>query len=113
MNRRVKKLSSVAALVVLLAAGACSRPDEDPPVRITGDPTGANPGFITSTTSTTEPRVTTTTIFWAPNGPGGSMSSESTEPAESEADESAETTAGGAPSSSTTSMVEASGNSDN
>lgn len=81
-------LAAVAALAVLVAGG-CSRPDPNPPVRITGDRDAAIPSTApTSTTSTTV--APTTTFFWGPGGPG-----EGGEVAEAGADAPAPTTTAG------------------
>lgn len=63
-----RSLAAVAALGLVVAVG-CSRPDPNPPARVTGDRDAAIP----STTATTEPPTTlapTTTFFYGPNGPG-------------------------------------------
>ena len=72
MNGRVKKLScGVVVVASLLGAGACSRPAENAPVRITGDNTKSNPA-IEETSTTEAPEAPPTTRYWSPDGPGGS-----------------------------------------
>lgn len=72
MNGRVKKLScGVIVVASLLGAGACSRPDENAPVRITGDNTRSNPP-VEEPTTTEAPEPAPTTRYWSPEGPGGS-----------------------------------------
>lgn len=89
MNGRVKKLSCVVVVAAsMLGAGACSRPAENDPVRITGDNSLSNPP-IEETTTTEAPEETTTTRFWAPEGPGGSGQLDSTIDAEEQVDNAA------------------------
>lgn len=86
MNGRVKKLS--CALVVaatMLGAGACSRPAEDDPVRITGDKTKSNPP-IEAVTTTEAPEAPTTTRYWAPEGPGGGGAADETTETDADAE---------------------------
>ena len=57
--------TALVALAVLIGAVGCSRPDPNPPMRVTGDPAEAIPSTVpTSTTSTS---TTTTTMFYGPS----------------------------------------------
>lgn len=67
-TRHGRSLAAVAALGLVVTVG-CSRPDPNPPVRVTGDRDAAVP----STATTTEAPTTvapSTTFFYGPNGPG-------------------------------------------
>jgi hypothetical protein len=56
--------TALVALAVLVGAVGCSRPDPNPPMRVTGDPADAVP--TTEATSTTSTSTTTTTMYYAP-----------------------------------------------
>jgi hypothetical protein len=66
MARPPRSLSTaLAALAVLAGAAGCSRPDPNPPVRVTGHPSQAIPEVATTTTTSTS--TTTTTMFYGPS----------------------------------------------
>ena len=67
MTRRSRIGAAVLALAVAGGLSACSHPDPNPPVKLTGDPQAAMPSESTTTTSTTT--TTTTTLFYAQNQP--------------------------------------------
>ena len=74
---RKKICALVLAASATVAFTGCSRPDVNAPVRITGDKTLAVPTTdATTTTSTTE--VPSTTLFYAPDGPGTKIAEETT-----------------------------------
>ena len=56
---------ALVALALLLGAAGCSRPDPNPPMRVTGDPAEAIP--TTAPTTTTSTSTTTTTMFYGPS----------------------------------------------
>jgi hypothetical protein len=62
-NPRTLVGAAVLAGAVILGATACSQPDPNPPVVVTGDPAKANPPLPTTTTSTTT--IPTTTLYYA------------------------------------------------
>ena len=55
--------TTLLAASIIVGVTACSKPDANPPVVITGDPAKANPPIETTTTSTTA--VPSTTLFYA------------------------------------------------
>ncbi len=59
------RVRTIAALVVVLGGtvAACSRPDPNPAIRVTGDPLAADPPTTVTTTTTTE--APTTTLYWS------------------------------------------------
>ena len=54
--------ATLCASLLLFGASACSRPDANAPVRITGDPAEANPAAPSTTLITTT--ATPTTLFY-------------------------------------------------
>lgn len=74
---RNKICAVLLASSAALAFTGCSRPDPNPPVRITGDKTQAIPSTEpTTTTSTTV--APSTTLYYSPGGPGQSIIDETT-----------------------------------
>ena len=67
MTRRSRIGAAALALAVAGGLSACSHPDPNPPVKITGDPQAAMPSEAPTTTSTTT--TTTTTLYYAENQP--------------------------------------------
>lgn len=65
-RRQITGALMVASLA--LTGAACSRPDANAPVRVTGDQSEAVPAVAETTTSTTS--ATTTTLFYGSDGPG-------------------------------------------
>ncbi len=67
ISRRSRRCAAaVTALALATGLGACSRPDPNPPIKLTGDPQAANPSVVTPTTTTST--STTTTLFHAQEG---------------------------------------------
>jgi hypothetical protein len=56
--------TALVALVVAFGAAGCSRPEANPPMKVTGDPAAAIPS--TAPTTTTSTSTTTTTLFYGP-----------------------------------------------
>jgi len=61
-HRRTRLSALVLAAALAGSAGACSRPDVNAPIKLTGNPGAVAPPTTTSTTSTTS--TTTTTLFY-------------------------------------------------
>jgi hypothetical protein len=66
ISRRSRIGAAGLALALAAGLGACSRPDPNPPIKLTGDPQAAIPTEAPTTTSTTT--TTTTTLYYAQNG---------------------------------------------
>lgn len=75
-STRARSVRAVVLAGLVMATAGCSRPDVNPPIRVTGDPDQAVP--VTDPTTTTSTTVApSTTLFWGPNGPGDSIPAES------------------------------------
>lgn len=74
-STRARSVRAVVLAGLVVASAGCSRPDENPPIRITGDPDQAVP--VTDPTTTTSTTVApSTTLFWGPDGPGATIPAE-------------------------------------
>jgi hypothetical protein len=62
-NPRTLVGAALLAGTVILGATACSQPDPNPPVVVTGDPAKANPPVASTTTSTST--IPSTTLYYA------------------------------------------------
>lgn len=57
--------TALVALVALAGTASCSKPDPNPPMRVTGEPSAAVPEVPETTTTSTS--TTTTTMFYGPS----------------------------------------------
>ncbi len=61
-HRRTRLSALVLVAALAGSSAACSRPDPNAPIKLTGDPSAVAPATTTTTTSTTS--TTTTTLFY-------------------------------------------------
>jgi hypothetical protein len=62
-NPRTLIGAATLAGALIVGATACSQPDPNPPIVVTGNPAKANPPGTSTTTSTTT--IPTTTLYYA------------------------------------------------